>query len=148
MRQTLLRGSALLLGGILLGMLLLMAAYALPTEPIRKRLEESLVCFDGSDGMPETDNETPVKTYSSTWLDIRTDLVMMLIAAYDSENSPWEQALENRMYNDTERYYRPPWRTVLAKMRNRPIPTAVTGTDIWCCSSRCCCFAATWTFGY
>ena len=106
MRQTLLRGSALLLGGILLGMLLLMAAYALPTEPIRKHLGESLLCFDGSDGMPETDDETLVKTYSSTWLDIRTDLVMMLIAAYDSDASPWEQALENRMYNDTERYYR------------------------------------------
>ena len=106
MRQTLLRGSALLLGGILLGMLLLMAAYALPTEPIRKHLGESLLCFDGSDGMPEADNETLVKTYSSTWLDIRTDLVMMLIAAYDSDASPWEQALENRMYNDTERYYR------------------------------------------
>ena len=101
MRQTLLRGSALLLGGILLGMLLLMAAYALPTEPIRKHLGESLLCFDGSDGMPETDDETLVKTYSSTWLDIRTDLVMMLIAAYDSDASPWEQALENRMYNDT-----------------------------------------------
>ena len=49
MRRTLLRGSALLLGGILLGMLLLAAAYALPVEPIRKHLEESLVCFDGSD---------------------------------------------------------------------------------------------------
>lgn len=148
MRQTLLRGLALLLGGILLGMLLLMAAYALPTEPIRKHLGESLLCFDGSDGMPETDNETLVKTYSSTWLDIRTDLVMMLIAAYDSDASPWEQALENRMYNDTERYYRLSERlAALAKMRNRPIPTAVTGTDIWCCSSRCCCFAATWTFG-
>ena len=70
MRQTLLRGSALLLGGILLGVLLLMAAYALPTEPIRKRLEEFLVCFDGGDGMPEADDETLVKTYSSTWLDI------------------------------------------------------------------------------
>lgn len=94
MRQTLLRGSALLLGGILLGMLLLMAAYALPTEPIRKHLGESLLCFDGSDGMPETDNETLVKTYSSTWLDIRTDLVMMLmqpmIQMLPRGNKPWK----------------------------------------------------------
>lgn len=106
MRRTLLRGSALLLGGILLGMLLLAAAYALPVEPIRKHLEESLVCFDGSDDMPEADNETLIKTYPGTWLDVRTDLVMMQIAAYDSDVSPWEQALENRMYNDMEHYFR------------------------------------------
>ena len=106
MRRTLLRGSALLLGGILLGMLLLAAAYALPVEPIRKHLEESLVCFDGSDDMPEADNETLIKTYPGTWLDVRTDLVMMQIAAYDSDASPWEQALENRMYNDMEHYFR------------------------------------------
>ncbi len=105
MRRTLLRGSALLLGGILLGMLLLAAAYALPVEPIRKHLEESLVCFDGSDDMPEADNETLIKTYPGTWLDVRTDLVMMQIAAYDSDASPWEQALENRMYNDMEHYF-------------------------------------------
>ena len=106
MRRTLLRSSALLLGGILLGMLLLAAAYALPVEPIRKHLEESLVCFDGSDDMPEADNETLIKTYPGTWLDVRTDLVMMQIAAYDSDASPWEQALENRMYNDMENYFR------------------------------------------
>ena len=108
MRQTLLRGSALLLGGILLGFVAQVGREVVHDgrEPIRKHLGESLLCFDGSDGMPETDDETLVKTYSSTWLDIRTDLVMMLIAAYDSDASPWEQALENRMYNDTERYYR------------------------------------------
>ena len=87
-----------LLGCIVLGYLLLAAAYAIPQERLHARLVESTKLFDGSDGSREEMDEILIKGYPSTWLDNTSDGFFLQYAAYEGEESIWEKALVNPRY--------------------------------------------------
>lgn len=87
-----------LLGSVILGYLLLIAAYAIPQEWMRPQLLESIRLFDGSDGTREEMDETLIKGYPSTWLDNTSDGFFLQYAAYEGEEPLYRRALLNPRY--------------------------------------------------
>lgn len=79
------RLSLILLGGILAGFILLLAAYALPVERMAQNVLLSVPTFDGSWGSGEESYEQLLKGYQTTQLDNSTDALMLLTAIHPSE---------------------------------------------------------------
>lgn len=86
------KAAAVLVLGVLLGWLLLMAVHALPMEPIKAHLAESLAVFDNEGGTAEAMSERVVKSYVNTWQDNRTDVMMLIFASHESDEPLYRQA--------------------------------------------------------
>ncbi len=80
-----LRMVILLVCGIVVGFVLLMAACALPIEPIRQNAYESMVTFETYEGPGEGMKHLLAPTYATTWLDNTTDVRMMMLAIHHSD---------------------------------------------------------------
>ena len=87
-----------LLGCVVLGYVLLAAAYAIPQEALQAHLLESTRLFDDRDGSREEMDEILIKGYPSTWLDNTSDGFFLQYAAYEGDESIWEKALVNPRY--------------------------------------------------
>jgi len=99
---SLLRLGGILTGGILLGYLLLVLAYALPVDRIEANVLLSVSTFDGTAESAEARNQHVVKTFDSTWLDNSADSLVLLMAAYRSDYPVWQQALRNEFYGNMD----------------------------------------------
>lgn len=86
------KAAAVLLCGVALGWLMLMAVYALPLEPIKENLAESLAVFNNEGGTAEDMGERVVKGYVNTWQDNRTDVMMLVFASHESDEPLYRQA--------------------------------------------------------
>lgn len=78
------------LTGVLVGFLLIIFVYLLPTAPMKTNLQKSAKEL-------ETEGEWPIliSGYSSTVLDNYTESIMLSIAIYDNEQSVWVKAMKN-----------------------------------------------------
>lgn len=88
----------LLIAGIIVGFLLLLAAFALPAAPIERNVLASLPAYNGEWGLGEESYEQLVKGYQTTQLDNSTDCAMMMSAMHSSEESIVTRAVEAYVY--------------------------------------------------
>lgn len=78
-------GGVLLLAGAVIGYLLLVLVYCLPTERMQQHLESCVDAFaQGAVSL--------VKDDTGMWVDYLTDSVILAEAVYNGEESLWEQA--------------------------------------------------------
>lgn len=86
------KASLLLMAGILLGTVLMIGVYALPTLPMRENVARSSAIFDYEGVYPQL-----VQGYKSSQLDNCTDAIMLGTAIYsETDNGIIEKALRNK----------------------------------------------------
>jgi len=105
-------GGVLLLAGAVIGYLLLVLVYCLPTERMQQHLESCVDAFSQG-GM------SLVKDDTGMWVDYLTDSVILAEAVYNGEESLWEQAAA--VYSSGPEEGEAPWAF-------RKIQAAVEGT--------------------
>lgn len=88
--------SGCLLLSVFIGVVCLLAVYALPVGRMKSHVAQSSAIFDAEEAYPEL-----ITGYAFTRLDNFTDSIMLSIAMYDGEGSLSEKAMANyRMYSD------------------------------------------------
>lgn len=90
--------AALLATGIIVGFLLLLAVFTLPTEPIARNVLASLPAYNGEWGLGEEAYEQLVKGYKTTQLDNSTDSAMMLAAMHTCDEPLATRVVEAYRY--------------------------------------------------
>jgi len=92
------KAAVILLCGIIIGFVLLLAVYALPTAPMANHVLASVPAFNGEWAREES-YETLVPGYRGTQLDNSTDAAMLLHAVYEGNESLVERVADGRVYS-------------------------------------------------
>ena len=138
------RYAGILVGSILVGTLLLLLVYAVPTDPMKANVRRSTEIYDYEGVYPQL-----MWGYKMSQLDNCTDATMLLNAIYGGEQGLIERAMQVYRTEYSDEHQVKSLTNFANDERRKPTMLLILGTGmaIWCCSSPSCCASPTTTCG-